>query len=99
LKGAALRVRKYSLAERPALMLPSLRITSIRSAAEVSRVIEDGIAEKVIGERVRDKIAASTRKGIWVGSSVPLGYRSVAWDATIPSASNRTVNLAGPRAN
>jgi site-specific DNA recombinase len=32
---------------------------------------------EVIGERVRDKIAASKRKGIWVGGSVPLGYRSV----------------------
>src|SRR5438477_1462490 len=32
---------------------------------------------EVIGERVRDKIAASKRKGIWVGGSVPLGYASV----------------------
>jgi site-specific DNA recombinase len=29
---------------------------------------------EVIGERVRDKIAASKRKGIWVGGMVPLGY-------------------------
>jgi Recombinase len=29
----------------------------------------------VIGERVRDKIAASKRKGLWVGGPVPLGYR------------------------
>jgi site-specific DNA recombinase len=28
---------------------------------------------EVIGERVRDKIAASKRKGIWVGGPVPLG--------------------------
>ena len=27
---------------------------------------------------MRDKIAASKRKGIWVGGPVPLGYRSVA---------------------
>ncbi len=33
---------------------------------------------EVIGERVRDKIAASKRKGIWVGGPVPLGYRRVA---------------------
>jgi site-specific DNA recombinase len=33
---------------------------------------------EVIGERVRDKIAASKRKGIWVGGPIPLGYRSVA---------------------
>jgi len=32
---------------------------------------------EVIGERVRDKIAASKRKGLWVGGPVPLGYRSV----------------------
>jgi hypothetical protein len=32
----------------------------------------------VIGERVRDKIAASKRRGIWVGGPVPLGYRSKA---------------------
>jgi DNA invertase Pin-like site-specific DNA recombinase len=32
---------------------------------------------EVIGERVRDKIAASTRKGIWVGGPVPLGYRCI----------------------
>jgi site-specific DNA recombinase len=30
------------------------------------------------GERVRDKIAASKRKGLWVGGPVPLGYRSIA---------------------
>ena len=32
---------------------------------------------EVIGERVRDKIAASKRKGMWVGGPVPLGYRSI----------------------
>jgi DNA invertase Pin-like site-specific DNA recombinase len=32
---------------------------------------------EVIGERVRDKIAASKRKGLWVGGPVPLGYKSV----------------------
>jgi site-specific DNA recombinase len=32
---------------------------------------------ELIGERVRDKIAASKRKGIWVGGPVPLGYASV----------------------
>src|ERR1019366_5798616 len=33
---------------------------------------------EVIGERVRDKIAASKRRGLWVGGPVPLGYRSIA---------------------
>ena len=32
---------------------------------------------ELIGERVRDKIAASKRKGIWVGGPVPLGYATV----------------------
>src|SRR5438128_6313372 len=32
---------------------------------------------ELIGERVRDKIAASKRKGIWVGGPVPLGYAVV----------------------
>jgi hypothetical protein len=30
---------------------------------------------EVTGERIRDKIAASKRKGIWMGGIVPLGYR------------------------
>jgi site-specific DNA recombinase len=30
---------------------------------------------EVTGERIRDKIAASKRKGIWMGGTVPLGYR------------------------
>src|SRR6266480_1873799 len=30
---------------------------------------------EVIGERIRDKIAASKRKGLWMGGVPPLGYR------------------------
>ena len=30
---------------------------------------------EVTAERIRDKIAASKRKGLWVGGMVPLGYR------------------------
>jgi site-specific DNA recombinase len=29
---------------------------------------------ELIGERVRDKIAASKKKGLWMGGTVPLGY-------------------------
>src|SRR6185437_8434847 len=29
---------------------------------------------EVTGERIRDKIAASKKKGIWMGGTVPLGY-------------------------
>ena len=32
---------------------------------------------EVIGARVRDKIAAPKRRGIWVGGPVSLGYRSI----------------------
>ena len=30
---------------------------------------------EITGERIRDKVAASKRKGIWMGGAVPLGYR------------------------
>jgi DNA invertase Pin-like site-specific DNA recombinase len=30
---------------------------------------------EVTGERIRDKIAASKQKGLWMGGAVPLGYR------------------------
>jgi DNA invertase Pin-like site-specific DNA recombinase len=30
---------------------------------------------EVIGERIRDKVAASRKKGMWMGGSVPFGYR------------------------
>jgi DNA invertase Pin-like site-specific DNA recombinase len=29
---------------------------------------------EVIGERIRDKFAASRRKGMWMGGTPPLGY-------------------------
>lgn len=31
---------------------------------------------EVTGERIRDKIAASKKKGMWMGGFVPIGYRS-----------------------
>ena len=31
---------------------------------------------EVTGERIRDKIAASKRKGLWMGGMVPVGYRA-----------------------
>jgi site-specific DNA recombinase len=30
---------------------------------------------EVTGERIRDKIAASKKKGLWMGGAVPMGYR------------------------
>lgn len=32
---------------------------------------------EVTAERIRDKIAASRKKGMWMGGTVPLGYRAV----------------------
>src|SRR5918997_935088 len=31
---------------------------------------------EVTGERIRDKIAASKKKGMWMGGHVPIGYRA-----------------------
>jgi len=36
---------------------------------------------EVTGERIRDKIAASKKKGLWMGGFVPLGYPSYAFQA------------------
>ena len=40
---------------------------AVRSAAQFER--------EVIGERIRDKIAASKKKGMWMGGVPPLGCR------------------------
>ncbi len=48
---------------------------------------------EVIGERVRDKIAASKRKGIWVGGPVPLGYRSMGKKPVIVPEEAETVRF------
>ena len=32
---------------------------------------------EVTGERIRDKIAASKKKGMWMGGLAPLGYDAV----------------------
>jgi site-specific DNA recombinase len=48
---------------------------------------------EVIGERVRDKIAASKRKGIWVGGSVTLGYASVNKKLVVVPEEAETVRL------
>src|SRR5271166_5909472 len=48
---------------------------------------------EVIGERVRDKIAASKRKGIWAGGPVPLGYRCLGKKPVIVPEEAETVRL------
>jgi len=48
---------------------------------------------EVIGERVRDKIGASKRKGIWMGGPVPLGYASVNKKIVVVPDEAETVRL------
>src|SRR4051812_39878676 len=48
---------------------------------------------EVIGERVRDKIAASKRKGMWMGGVAPLGYEVRDRKLAIVPAEAETVRL------
>jgi site-specific DNA recombinase len=46
---------------------------------------------EVTSERIRDKIGASKRKGLWVGGVVPLGYRAKDRKITIAADEAKTV--------
>jgi DNA invertase Pin-like site-specific DNA recombinase len=46
---------------------------------------------EVTAERIRDKIAASKRKGLWVGGVVPLGYQARDRKITVVEHEARTV--------
>ena len=48
---------------------------------------------EVIGERIRDKIAASKQKGMWMGGTVPLGYDAVNRKLRINAEEAKTVRL------
>src|SRR5246127_4047581 len=48
---------------------------------------------EVIGERIRDKIAASKAKGMWVGGSIPLGYASINKKIVVVPEEAETVRL------
>ena len=52
---------------------------------------------EVTGERIRDKIAASKRKGLWMGGVVPLGYRVADRKLVVDEAEAETVRLAFQR--
>ena len=54
-----------------------MKVVTQNVAVHHPHILSLPFEREVIGERVRDKIAASKRKGIWVGGPVPLGYRSV----------------------
>ncbi|MCC7283619.1 MAG: recombinase family protein, partial [Acetobacteraceae bacterium] len=48
---------------------------------------------EVTSERIRDKIAASKRKGLWVGGMVPLGYALNDGQLSVEEKEARTVRL------
>ncbi len=48
---------------------------------------------EVIGERIRDKFAASRKKGMWMGGFVPLGYRVENRKLVIDEAEAATVRM------
>jgi site-specific DNA recombinase len=54
---------------------------------------------EIAGERIRDKIAASKRKGLWMGGTVPLGYevrdRKLAVDEPEAETVRRVFRLYG----
>ena len=52
---------------------------------------------EVTGERIRDKIAASRKKGMWMGGTVPLGYDVKDRRLVINKAEAKTVQLVFER--
>jgi site-specific DNA recombinase len=48
---------------------------------------------EVTGERIRDKIAASKKKGMWIGGFVPIGYEAKNRTLTIIESEAETVRL------
>src|SRR6185437_363573 len=48
---------------------------------------------EVTGERIRDKIAASKRRGMWMGGNLPLGYDALDRKLVINPAEAETVRL------
>jgi DNA invertase Pin-like site-specific DNA recombinase len=48
---------------------------------------------EVAGERIRDKVAASRRKGMWMGGNVPLGYDARGRRLVVNEAEAKTVRL------
>lgn len=48
---------------------------------------------EIAGERIRDKIAASKKKGMWMGGTVPLGYDAIDRKLVINAKEADTVRL------
>src|SRR5438128_8922212 len=55
------------------------------------------LEREVIGERIRDKIAASKKKGMWMGGVPPLGYRAQDRKLVIVDSEAEIVRLILPR--
>lgn len=52
---------------------------------------------EVTGERIRDKIAASKKKGMWMGGTVPFGYRAKDRSLVIDEEEANTIRRAMER--
>src|SRR5260370_80399 len=52
---------------------------------------------EVTGERIRDKIAASTQKGMWMGGLVPIGYDAIDRRLVVNQSRAETVREIFPR--
>jgi DNA invertase Pin-like site-specific DNA recombinase len=48
---------------------------------------------EVIGERIRDKVAASRRKGMWMGGWTPLGYDVKEWKLVVNKQEACTIRM------
>ena len=51
---------------------------------------------EIAGERIRDKFAASRRKGLWMGGTIPLGYDVHDRKLIVNEAEAETVNSSSP---
>ena len=74
-------LRQAGRGVRPRTASPSSRVTqSFNTTTSMGRLTLNILLSfaqferEVIGERIRDKFAASRRKGMWMGGFVPLGY-------------------------
>src|SRR5260370_40092628 len=50
------------------------RFCFVKIPCRKNRTGEVPVWREVTSERIRDKIAASKRKGLWVGGTLPIGY-------------------------
>ena len=48
---------------------------------------------EVIGERIRDKVASSRKKGMWMGGFVPLGFDAIDRKLVVNKAEAETIRM------